>query len=55
MQYSCNLFYNKLKNNWFNKSLFFLFLIAAALIAVGILLAGHSPSDGKKYFGLLIG
>jgi hypothetical protein len=32
-----------------------LFLVTAALIGVGVLLSKHDPSEGKKYYGLLIG
>lgn len=53
--YSCTYFCHKIRKNWCNKTLALIILIIIALVALGIILAGHSPGQGMIYYGLLIG
>lgn len=53
--YSCIHFCRKIKKNWCNKTLIFMFFVFLITIAIGIILAGHHSGDGAVYYGLLIG
>lgn len=53
--YSCAHFKEKLSRNWCNKTFILMMVLLIAIIAVGILLGGHHPSQGMVYYGLLIG